>query len=185
MAQSFLNNSESRGLRNNNPGNLIRTDNKWQGKIPFKESKDTKFEQFREIAWGIRAFYKDIINDINKGANTVAKLVSEYAPSFENDTASYITQVASAMGISKDKVLTANKATLIQLAKAKFRVELGAMYSAKITQANYEDAWLLMGSQYGSGELPELEISRSKCEYCGHILTVIALFFFTYFTVVS
>jgi hypothetical protein len=64
MSKSFLNNHTVRGLRNNNPGNLIRTKDAWKGKIPFEQSKDTKFEQCTALKFGIRAMFRDLINDI-------------------------------------------------------------------------------------------------------------------------
>lgn len=174
--KSFLNQSGLvRGLRNNNPGNLIRTNNNWLGKIPFAESGDKKFEQFKELRYGIRAFYKDIINDIGKGANTIVKLVSEYAPSFENNTTAYINSVAKAMGVDKNSILKADKTTLIALAKAKFAVELGVENSKMITDSDYQDAMNILGV--------ELEQGSNICKYCGHALVIIGLFFFTYLTV--
>lgn len=177
MANSFLNNSPSRGLRNNNPGNLIRTNINWQGKIPLSQNKDKDFEQFEAIKWGIRAFYKDIINDIGKGVNTITKLVSEYAPSFENDTNSYISQVAQSMGISKDAKLTVSKAMLIKLAKAKFRVELGKQYADLITELNYNEAWDALGAEYVSEDK-----KGSFCSKCGQVLGGIAIGILTFYT---
>lgn len=44
---------EPRGIRNNNPLNIIRNGIKWQGMAD--EQTDTQFVRFRTMAWGIRA----------------------------------------------------------------------------------------------------------------------------------
>ena len=174
--KSFLNNSASRGLRNNNPGNLVRTSIKWQGKIPLSQNPDERFEQFTHIEWGIRAFYMDIINDIKKGLTTIEKLVNEYAPPFENNTVAYVNMVAQIMGISKDTPLTINAETLIALAKAKFTVELGAQYQKLIPASSYEDAWDLLPKEYASLR----QKPRQKfCENCGHVIVGIFLVILT------
>ncbi|PWA08972.1 hypothetical protein [Flavobacterium laiguense] len=126
MSKSFLNAHKVRGLRNNNPGNLKFTAISWQGKIPIKQNKDKVFEQFENITFGLRAMMKDLINDINKGKNTVKKLISEYAPASENNTTSYINSVCKSIGVTPDEKITAiNRKFLLLLSRAIIRVELG------------------------------------------------------------
>jgi hypothetical protein len=126
MSKSFLNNHAVRGLRNNNPGNLKLTSIAWQGKIPKPQNTDKVFEQFTNIEYGLRAMYKDLINDISKGKNTVKKLISEYAPKTENNTTAYINQVASSIGVTPDqKITTINRKFLVLLGRAIIKVELG------------------------------------------------------------
>lgn len=123
LNKSFLNNHKIRGLRNNNPGNLVKTAIKWLGKI---KSTDTRFEQFESLHYGILAQLKDLIHDIKKGKNTVTKLISEYAPSFENDTKAYVNSVCQTLGITPNqKIVRVNSAFLIALARAIYKVELG------------------------------------------------------------
>lgn len=175
MALTYLNDKTvARGLRNNNPFNLVRTNNKWQGKIPFSESFDKVFEQFVELKWGIRAYFKDVIGDINKGANTLTKLLSEFAPSFENNTSGYISRVANEMGISANSVLKTDKLTIIKLAKAMAKVELGNDANL-LTDQNYNDAWNVLGSSYTS------EVKKT-CEHCGAVLGGLAIGLLTWFT---
>lgn len=95
-----------RGIRNNNPGNLVLTGIAWKGKVPESRNTDGRFEQFTAPEWGIRAMFMDIRSDIRKGANTVRRLITEYAPPHENNTAAYIAAVASAIGKSADAVIT-------------------------------------------------------------------------------
>ena len=179
--KSFLGQSSVRGLRNNNPGNLRRTNEKWQGKVPFSQSTDNEFEQFITVAWGLRAMYKNMITHIGRGKNTISKLISVYAPPNENDTQAYVNQVAQSVGISATATLTANSETIIKLAKAMVRVELGAPAAAKLDNNDYQEAWGLMNSSVG--ELSEAVVIGSvpkKCPYCLEIIGAVTLFFFTY-----
>lgn len=101
--------SKARGIRNNNPGNLVKTSDAWKGKVPHTQNTDSRFEQFIAPEWGIRAMLIDIRGDITKkGQNTIRKLITSYAPAFENDTAAYIAAVSKATGKSADSVLTTN-----------------------------------------------------------------------------
>lgn len=145
MSKSFLNNHTVRGLRNNNPGNLIYTAIAWQGKIPKPQSKDSKFEQFIDLKHGIRAMLKDVINDINKGKNTVTKLINEYAPPTENNTKAYIQTVAKSIGVDAlEPLKTINNAFLLSLSRAIFKVELGTAHT-QITDSDINDAIQSLG----------------------------------------
>lgn len=105
----------TRGVRNNNPGNLRITNIPWRGKVPARENTDGDFEQFRDAdgvpghVWGLRALYMDIRGDaLRDGLNTVAKLITSYAPPTENNTAAYIAAVAKAVGKPATAQLTAD-----------------------------------------------------------------------------
>lgn len=105
-----------RGIRNNNPGNLVRTSIPWKGKVPHERNTDKRFEQFISPEWGIRAMWRDVIGDIEKdGLSTPEKLINEYAPSHENNTQAYIASVSQALGIeSNEPIKPEHYATLIQ-----------------------------------------------------------------------
>lgn len=138
MARSFLNDMRySRGIRNNNPGNLVRTSIDWLGKIPLDQNRDARFEQFYEIRYGIRALMRDIYTDYRRGSNTVRKLISEFAPAFENNTESYISSVIGKIGMSVIPQMDID--TLVAIAKAIVAVENGS--DAKyVTDQDYQDA---------------------------------------------
>jgi len=145
MAKSFLNNSNvPLGLRNNNPGNLVTGIN-WQGLI----GSNGRFCVFENIAWGIRALATDLRTDINQGQNTIAAIITEFAPPSENNTAAYINAVASYTGINPYTPLSADRTTLKSLVRAIMNVELGANYSAMLT-----DADIFEGIDLMSGTLP-------------------------------
>lgn len=154
------------GLRNNNPGNIRPGDN-WQGMT----GTNGGFVVFKDIAYGIRAMATDLGNDIrNKGHNTIAKLVTEYAPPSENDTAAYIRSMVKYTGIPADQPLPTDHATLRKLIRGHMNVELGNNYSSMITDADIDEGLQLMNeglrSYFGIGAVAAAS---------GGILVVIAI----------
>jgi len=128
-----------RGIRNNNPGNLIITGNDWNGEIPVAQNTDGKFEQFYSLEYGIRAMAYDITGDVNGGLNTLTKLITEYAPASDgNDTAAYISSVSSASGIGPNAPLVLSYDALKAIIKAKLRVENGSSIGQYVTDADIE-----------------------------------------------
>ena len=106
-----------RGIRNNNPGNLIKTSISWMGKLT--PSGDTRFEQFEKFVYGLRAKIRDLRGDIkNKGKNTLELLIYEYAPPFENNTESYINNVSQRTGFARKQILQGTKEELRLITKA-------------------------------------------------------------------
>lgn len=137
---SFLGQSGlPRGIRNNNPGNLVRTAIKWDGKIPHSQSTDTHFEQFESIEHGIRAKFLDLLNDYHVDGNkTVKQLISEFAPAFENNTEAYISYVAKAMNVLPNVAFTPTKRNFVQMAMAINDVE-NSKY--ELDKSIFETAW--------------------------------------------
>ena len=124
---TYLSNAP-RGIRNNNPGNLIFTNIKWKGKLSKSQNKDRRFEMFIAPVYGIRAMIKDLKHDIEKGKNTVPLLVEEYAPRFENNTSHYIQTVCKDLKVNKRAKLLPTKNTLRLLVLSITRVETGGNY---------------------------------------------------------
>lgn len=86
--------NQSRGLRNNNPGNIRRNyANNWKGLSDVQS--DISFCQFISLEYGIRALMKLLLTYEKKGYNTINTIIPRYAPSSENDTNSYISFVVS------------------------------------------------------------------------------------------
>lgn len=98
----------SRGIRNNNPGNLRISENAWQGKVPVAQNTDGVFEQFISPEYGIRALFIDLRSKINRGLNTIEKIMNVYAPPTENNTIAYITAIENMTNIPRNKVITVN-----------------------------------------------------------------------------
>lgn len=115
-----------RGVRNNNPGNIIYSASKWQGKLPKHQNKDRRFEMFIAPEYGVRAMIKLLQNYMNKGINTIEKIINKYAPSFENNTKAYISKVSKDLKVSQSAKLLSTKNTLRQLVFSITRLENGA-----------------------------------------------------------
>ena len=87
-----------RGIRNNNPLN-IRIGNTWLGEVT--NPTDDEFEQFVHVCYGLRAGFILLKRYINRyKLNTIEKIISRWAPHNENNTRSYIGQVAKSMNIT-------------------------------------------------------------------------------------
>lgn len=96
--------SAPRGIRNNNPGNIRRSADPWQGLA--KDQNDDAFFQFAEPKWGIRALARVLISYQDKhGLRTVRAIISRWAPPVENKTSSYIDHVAHRLGVGADDPL--------------------------------------------------------------------------------
>ena len=89
----------TRGLRNNNPGNIRKSGDKWQGLA--REQADAEFFTFQSMEWGVRATARILIKyQDSYGLHTIQDIISRWAPSVENDTKNYIKNVSIMMGIS-------------------------------------------------------------------------------------
>ena len=178
---SFLGQSNlTRGIRNNNPGNLVKTSDAWVGKIPHSQNTDGRFEQFTAVKYGIRAMLRDVVNDILKGKNTVRKLISEYAPPFENNTGSYVDSVAKKLGVNPDaKITFINANFMLLVAKAIIEKENGkdAKY---IKDSDIRDAIRIVG-KFNAPK--NIKIDTSVLVPLAVLLPVL-LFFYTWFTVI-
>lgn len=93
-----------RGVRNNNPGNIRHSGDRWQGKSP--DQPDEAFVRFESMAFGVRALARVLIRYFDAyDLNTIAGIIERWAPPVENDTAAYITQVCKATGFDADQPL--------------------------------------------------------------------------------
>lgn len=95
--------NNSRGIRNNNPGN-IRWGDEWKGLVPEAQRTDKSFCQFKAPEFGIRAMIIILRNYQSKyGLKTITGIIKRWAPPNENDTQAYIRSVAQATGADADK----------------------------------------------------------------------------------
>ncbi|WP_347144169.1 structural protein P5 [Parabacteroides distasonis] len=100
------NSSLPRGLRNNNPGNIRRNSDVFQGE---KTSSDREFKQFKSMAYGYRAIFKILSNYYrNYKLDTIRKIIGRWAPENENNTNAYIKAVSDYAGISADDPINVN-----------------------------------------------------------------------------
>lgn len=96
-----MNEKLPRGLRNNNPGNIIRTKGKpWAGEIP---GNDPRFKTFRSMAYGYMAMLSLVSDYIeHKHLTTIRQIINLYAPPVENQTSKYVDFVSRKSGMSAD-----------------------------------------------------------------------------------
>jgi len=113
----------TRGVRNNNPGNIVRTSTKWQG-MKADQSADSRFIVFTEPEYGIRAIARILQNYSNAGINTVRGIINRWAPPTENDTGAYVAAVARALKVTADTPLNVSS-NLLGLVTAIIKHENG------------------------------------------------------------
>ena len=96
---------EARGIRNNNPLNIRRSADKWQGLKAQQE--DREFFQFESMAYGWRAAFRLLCHTYYKkyGLKTIRAIINRWAPPKENNTLYYIRSVAERTGIGADREL--------------------------------------------------------------------------------
>jgi hypothetical protein len=93
-----------RGIRNNNPLNIIEAGIKWQGMASAQP--DDRFVSFNRPEDGIRAAAKILqAYQESHGINTLRGVINRWAPPIENDTSAYVTSVSIRSDIEPDDVL--------------------------------------------------------------------------------
>ena len=117
-------NNLPRGLRNNNPGNIRRNSDVFQGE---KTSSDREFKQFKSMTYGYRAIFKILSNYYrNYKLDTIRKMIGRWAPENENDTEAYIKAVADYSGIPADDPIDINdREQMIRIVAGMSKVENG------------------------------------------------------------
>jgi len=94
----------SRGMHNNNPGNLRRSKDPWQGLT--EQQTDPEFFVFSSPTYGIRALARTLISYQDEhGLKTIGQIINRWAPSNENDTDTYIEGVCEDTGFTADQKL--------------------------------------------------------------------------------
>jgi hypothetical protein len=130
----FKNSKLSRGLRNNNPGNLRKSAATWLGKVVNPLERD--FESFSTMDYGVRAAIRNAFTQWNKGKDSIQSLVSIWAPPSENNTAAYVAAVAKAAGIpATSEFKWGGNDTTAKIMFAIFKHENGADTTKYITLA--------------------------------------------------
>lgn len=115
----------SRGLRNNNPGNIRLGNFRYKGEK--SKSSDSVFRQFESVEWGYRAMFVLLHTyAVKHGCYTLRQIINRYAPPTENFTEGYIRRVAHATHLSPDEAIsTADGATMTAVVAAMSGVENG------------------------------------------------------------
>ncbi|WP_437883222.1 structural protein P5 [Pseudomonas sp. LRF_L74] len=115
----------TRGVRNNNPGNIdFNTRNPWQGQLGLEAGvAKPRFARFDSPENGIRALAKLLLNYRGKdglpgvggpGIDTVRETISRWAPGNENDTEAYIAAAARALGVGACEVIDVRRPAVLR-----------------------------------------------------------------------
>ena len=122
----------SRGLRNNNPGNIRRSRVRYKGEV--RPSRAPDFKEFSTMAYGYRAVF--VLLDTYRsryGLTTIRQMLNRYAPPTENFTEGYVRFVADYSGVMPDEVIdTRSEKDMIPIVAAMSKIENGVA-------ANIED----------------------------------------------
>lgn len=125
-----------KGYRLNNPGNIRRSSDVFQGEIV--PSKDKDFKQFRNMAYGYRAMFKLLSTYYRAySLKTIEQLIARWAPRNENNTRAYVSLVSSYTGIAADAPLQFTEEEMTKIVAAMSRVEDGR--EADMTEV--KDGW--------------------------------------------
>lgn len=128
----------TRGLRNNNPGNIRQSAVHYVGEV--KPSKDNAFKQFESMAHGYRAMFVLLDAYHRKGFRTLRQMINRYAPPVENHTDKYLHFVAEMAGVAPDdEVDTKNHDMMIKIVSTMSRMENGVV----AVPAEVEAGWQL------------------------------------------
>ena len=135
----------TRGLRNNNPGNLEKNGTPWQGQI--LPGQDERFCQFESMVMGCRALMKTLVTYHKvHHLDTVRQIITRWAPPTENDTSAYMKHVASAIKKDIDEKIPFDTDPTYYLAIARViaRHENG-LDAAGILDETWDEAFEMLG----------------------------------------
>lgn len=121
----------TRGIRNNNPGNIRVSKDQWEGMT----GDDGAFVTFDSPESGVRALGKNLLSYGRQGYDSIEKIINRWAPPNENDTQAYIDSVVAATGIPATHSLDlSDPDTLSSLAQAISFHETGSRYDPEVYQ---------------------------------------------------
>lgn len=142
-----------RGIRNFNPGNIRHVKGtRWQGMSA--NQNDPAFVQFTGAQWGIRALARTLITYQDKHQlRTIRQIIGRWAPPNENNTESYIRQVATRVGVSPDtRIDVYDYRTMRVLVEAIVRHENG---SGPLPEGNWYGESLVNDGLHLAGIVPD------------------------------
>ncbi len=123
--------TQPRGIRNNNPLNIRRNPAiKWKGaRVPVT---DEKFEEFTTLEYGFRAACVLVRSYLNRRlCSCLYEIISRWAPAKENNVAAYVTFVSNVSGVEPRAKLnyTTHKKSIIRIVRAMAIYENGVSYA--------------------------------------------------------
>lgn len=104
--------NQPRGIRNNNPLNIIKTNINWKGEVPAASSTEKNFEQFETMLDGIVAAAKNMRAHVNndrkrRHKTTLAEEIYRWCP--DHTAENYTKVVCKKANVSSDLVLDFSK----------------------------------------------------------------------------
>ncbi|EAA8631116.1 lytic transglycosylase domain-containing protein [Salmonella enterica subsp. enterica] len=119
----------SRGIRNNNPGNLNFAGQKG---ATLESGPDARFASFPTMLEGIAALDRQVMLYLKRGKNTIDQIIDIYAPSSDgNNTSSYKSYLSQYTGLGvKEKIDASNFEVMKKLIQGIINHENGAAASA-------------------------------------------------------
>lgn len=111
-----------RGIRNNNPGNILRNGQNWRGLSP--DQPDGEFCKFIAPEWGLRALILVLKAYRRRGIVTVRDIIRTYCPpthrfpdgrTIKQDTGAYIRFVADRLGVPEDATINVTSRVVLRL----------------------------------------------------------------------
>ena len=113
----------SRGIRNNNPGNVRLSRDHWQGQV--WPGADKSFCTFDTMSNGVRCAGLIFLNYQKAGLNSTRQMIHRWAPPVENNTDAYVNDVAHSVGLGADAPVHFTTPLLVNFLRAVFRHENG------------------------------------------------------------
>ncbi len=119
---SIPNTPPPRGIRNNNPGNILRAGQNWQGLS--RDQPDGEFCKFIAPEWGLRALILVLRAYRRRGVVTVRDIIRTYCPpthtfpngrTIKQDTGAYIRFVAGRLGVPEDATINVTSRVVLRL----------------------------------------------------------------------
>jgi hypothetical protein len=108
----------TRAQRNQNPGNINRSQVPWLGENRSSQAiaSEARFAVFTAPEYGYRALGKLLLTYQDRyGLHTVSGLINRWAPSQENNTSAYVNAVATAAGVAADAQIDLTKSNTLSL----------------------------------------------------------------------
>ena len=128
----------SRGLCNNNPGNIRRSRVRYKGEV--RPSRDPDFKEFSTMAYGYRAVF--VLLDTYRsryGLTTIRQMLNRYAPPTENFTEGYVRFVSDYSGVMPDEIVdTRSEKDMIPIVAAMSKIENGVAANIEDVERGWE-----------------------------------------------
>jgi len=167
----------SRGIRNNNPGNIDwNRNNNWVGQLGIEQGvSNPRFARFDTMENGVRALGRNLLTYFGRGLDTVAEIIGRWAPTNENNTSAYASAVARELGVGVNQRLNLRDENILtKLATAIIRHEnggLGGVTGAQIS-AGIRRALGIGGSAPAPAPATGPSEATFLCPHCSATLNV-------------